>query len=108
MKKEDVFTRAFLKPFKSGEEFNLLLHPLQKRGVEQLLEGEMDAYLGCEKRQPSDGANVRNGHTGRKIKSSFGVSEISVPRDRDSTISPMLLPKRRGILEGIQSIIISL
>nr|WP_240905209.1 hypothetical protein [Allomuricauda oceani] len=33
--------------------------------------------------------------------SSFGESEISVPRDRDAGFKPMIVPKRGNMVEGI-------
>lgn len=108
MKKEDVLSSEFLKQFKSGEDLNSFLQALQKRGVEQLLEGEMDAHLGYEKNDQSDGSNSRNGHTRKKIKSASGETEIQVPRDRESTFTPVLVPKRKSIVEGIENVIISL
>ncbi len=44
MQKNDLLNSDFLKQFKTGDELNSFLKELQKRGVEQLLEGEMDAY----------------------------------------------------------------
>jgi putative transposase len=108
MKKEDLLSSEFLKQFKNGDELNSFMHELQKRGVEQLLEGEMDAHLGYDKHQESGGENARNGHTKKTIKTSQGESEIKVPRDRASTYSPMIVPKRRSIIDGIENVIISL
>lgn len=108
MKKNDVLNSEFLKQFKTGEELNSFLQELQKRGVEQLLEGEMDAHLGYEKHQTSDEVNARNGHSSKKIKTSHGESEINVPRDRDSTFNPIIVPKRRNIVDGIENVIVSL
>ena len=108
MKKEDLLSSSFLKQFKTGEELNDFINEIQKRGVEQLLEGELDAHLGYEKSQISDNANYRNGHLTKKIKTEKGEFEINVPRDRDSTFNPMLVPKRKSIVEGIENVIVSL
>jgi len=45
MKKEDLFDDEFLKQFKSGEELSSFLKQLQKRGLEKMLEGELDGHL---------------------------------------------------------------
>ena len=108
MKKDDLLSSEFLKQFKTGEELNSFLKELQKRGVEQLLEGEMDAHLGYSKHQSSESDNARNGHAKKTIKTSYGESEIAVPRDRDATYSPMIVPKRRSIVDGIENVIVSL
>jgi len=108
MKKEELLNGDFLKQFKTGEELNDFLSQIQKRGLEQLLEGELDAHLGYDKHQTSENANSRNGHTKKKIKTSYGETEISVPRDRDSSYNPMIVPKRKSIVDGIENVIISL
>ncbi len=108
MKKEDLLTDDFLKQFKTGEDLNNFLSELQKRGIEQILEGELDAHLDYEKHQKSSNPNYRNGHTTKSIKTIFGESEIKVPRDREASFNPILLPKRKNMVDGIENIIISL
>lgn len=108
MKKEDVLSEEFLKQFKTGEELYSFLAQIQKRGVEQILEGELDSHLGYDKHQTSAGDNTRNGHSKKKIKNQFGVSEIQVPRDRDASFTPALVPKRKNMAQGVENIIISL
>jgi len=71
MKKEEVLNADFLKQFKSGEELSDFLSQLQKRGIEQMLEGEMDAHLGYEKHQKANEANSRNGYQNKKIKKNW-------------------------------------
>lgn len=108
MNKEDLLNSEFLKQFKSGDEFNAFMHELQKRGVEQLLEGEMDAHMGYDKNKIFDNPNYRNGHTTKTIKTNHGNQEIKVPRDRDSSFSPMLVRKRQSMVDGIENVIISM
>lgn len=108
MKKEDVLSEEFLKQFKTGEELYSFLAQIQKRGVEQILEGELDSHLGYDKHQPSASDNTRNGHSKKKIKNQFGVAEIQVPRDRDASFTPALVPKRKNMAQGVENIIISL
>ncbi len=108
MKKEDLLSEEFLKQFKTGDDLNDFLSELQKRGVEQILEGELDAHLDYEKHQKSDNPNYRNGHTSKQIKTVFGESKVKVPRDRDASFNPMLVPKRKSMVDGIENIIISL
>lgn len=54
MKREDLLNDDFLKQFKSGEELNDFLKQIQQRGIEKMLEGELDSHLGCTKHQKSD------------------------------------------------------
>ena len=108
MKKEDLFNEAFLKQFKNSEEFGDFVNQLYKRGVEQMLEGELEAHLGYQKHQPNDSSNARNGHSSKSIKTEHGKVQIKVPRDRDSSFEPQIVPKRSQLSKGIESLIISL
>lgn len=108
MKKEEFFNDDFLKQFKSGDELNGFLKELQKRGIEKMLEGELDGHLDYERHGRSPNDNRRNGHTKKKVRTSFGESEISVPRDRDASFNPMIVPKRGNMVDGIENIIVSL
>ncbi|MDV7402961.1 transposase, partial [Arthrospira platensis SPKY1] len=97
MKKEELLNDDFLKQFKNGEELNSFIDQLRKRGVEQLLEGELDAHLGYGKHERSNTTNARNGHSKKVVKTKEGTLEIKVPRDRDATFNPMLIPKRKSL-----------
>lgn len=108
MKKEELLSGDFLKQFKNGEDLYSFLDQLQKRGIEAILEGEMDAHLGYEKHGESTGDNARNGHGKKKLRSKYGEMEIQVPRDRNSSFEPVLVPKRRSVIDGVENVIISL
>ncbi|MEN9600165.1 MAG: hypothetical protein RL596_2486 [Bacteroidota bacterium] len=108
MDKEQMLSDAFLKQFKTGEELTSFLAQLQKRGIEKLLEGELDAHLGYDKHEKSATTNARNGYGTKRIKTSFGESEIQVPRDRDATFNPMIIPKRQSMVDGLENVIVSL
>ena len=101
-------TDAFLKQLKTGDELNSFLAQLQKRGIEKILEGELDAHLGYEKHEKTGFANSRNGTSTKNIKTSFGETTIEVPRDRDASFNPMLIPKRQSMVDGLENVIVSL
>ncbi|MEQ8216667.1 MAG: IS256 family transposase [Arenibacter sp.] len=108
MKKEELFDDEFLKQFKTGDELNGFLKELQKRGIEKMLEGELDGHLDYDRHQKSKQSNSRNGYSKKKVRTSFGESEIAVPRDRDASFNPMIVPKRGNMVDGIENVIISL
>lgn len=108
MRPEDFLTDDFLKQFKTGEQLNDFLSQLQKRGIEKMLEGELDDHLGYNKNEQSENSNARNGYGKKKIRTSYGESEIRVPRDRDASFNPMIVPKRESMVEGIEEVIVSL
>ena len=108
MNNEEVFNDEFFKQFKTGDELNGFLKQLQKRGIEKMLEGELDAHLDYGRNERSPNPNSRNGHSKKKVRTSFGESEITVPRDRDASFNPMMVPKRGNMVDGIENIIVSL
>lgn len=108
MKKEEAFSDEFLKQFKTGEDLFSFLRQLQKRGVEAILEGEMDNHLGYEKNERSDNSNSRNGHGSKKLRNQYGETNIKVPRDREGSFDPLLVPKRKNIADGVENVIVSM
>ncbi|HET7818765.1 MAG TPA: IS256 family transposase [Bacteroidia bacterium] len=108
MEPNEQLIDAFLKQLKTGEELNSFLGQLQKRGIEKILEGELDVHLGYEKHEKTPSSNSRNGYTSKKVKTSFGESDLQVPRDRDASFNPMLVPKRKNIIDGIETVIVSM
>jgi transposase-like protein len=76
--------------------------------VEHSLKQELDEHLGYEPHErvePSEElpetrrGNTRNGYGSKTLKTSVGTSTISVPRDRDGSFTPKLLPKH-GTVTG--------
>lgn len=108
MKKEDLFSNEFLKQFKTGEELELFLSQLHRRGIEKMLEGELDAHLDYQKHQRSSNSNSRNGKSQKTIKTEYGEAKIEVPRDREGSFEPQIVPKRSRLAKGIESMVISL
>ncbi len=108
MKPEDFLSDDFLKQFKTGEQLNDFLASIQKRAIEKMLEGELDDHLGYDKHQQSDNPNARNGHGRKKIKTGYGQMDIEVPRDREASFNPILVPKRESMVEGLEEVMVSM
>src|SRR5690554_4111233 len=74
-----------------------LLTEMTKRLVERVLEGEMTSHLGYEKHAPEghNRRNSRNGRVSKRVQTGSAELEIAVPRDREGTFEPQLVPKRR-------------
>jgi transposase-like protein len=87
-----------------------LLGRLTKVVLESALDGEMDAHLGYRKHDPAGAGsgNSRNGHRAKTVLTETGPVQISVPRDRDSSFAPTIVPKRARRLGGIDDMVISL
>ena len=108
MKTEDLIPDEFFKQFKTREELNDFLKSLQKRGIEKRVEGELDAHLDYLKHESRKDTNSRNGYSSKQIKTSYGEEKIQVPQDREASFNPMLIPKRKSMVEGIENVIVSL
>ena len=54
------------------------------------------------------GGNSRNGKSAKTIKGEFGTLPIEVPRDRDSSFAPVIIPKGQTRFAGFDDKIISL
>jgi len=108
LKTQDSLTDAFLKQLKTGEELQAFLRDIHKRGLEKILEGELDAHLGYDKHEKTPSINARNGSQKKVIKTEFGETQIEVPRDREASFDPVLVPKRSRYSTGVENLIISL
>lgn len=102
---EKLFEEALeaLKKGKKLEGVDGAITPLIKRLIEASLDGEMEAHL--QESRP----NRRNGRGKKKVKTSFGDVELETPRDRDSSYSPELIPKRqRSLGPSLENKVLSL
>ncbi len=110
MEKEDLLNSDFLKKFKTEEELSSFLKELHSRGLEKILEAEMDIHLGYDKNdiKGNNSGNSRNGLTSKNIKTEFGEASIQVPRDRSSSFSPIIVPKHSNKSLSVENLVISL
>jgi putative transposase len=58
------------------------------------MNAELNHHLGYEKHAPEGrgSGNNRNGRSRKKVQGDFGAVEIEVPRDRNGTFEPKILP----------------
>ena len=88
-----------------------LLADLTKTVIEISLEEEMAEHVGYEK-HAVEGRNGRNSRNGARAKTvisdGVGQFEIDVPRDRDGTFAPVIVPKRQRRLSGVDEVVLSL
>jgi len=102
-----------LKDYKSPEDVlgeNGLLKQLTKAVLERALKAELSHHLGYEKHDPAgnNSGNARNGKSKKTLKGDFGSLPIEVPRDRQSSFEPKIVPKGQTRFEGFDDKILSL
>ena len=76
--------------------------------IEDMLEAEMNDYLGYEKYTREEKDNYRNGYKDKKVVSNLGELTIEVPQDRNSTFEPKIVKKREKDISEISEKIIRL
>ncbi|WP_213021707.1 transposase, partial [Siminovitchia terrae] len=77
---------------------------------EAMLKGEMDNHLGYESNDKNEKEtdNRRNGYGKKTLKTSAGEVDVKVPRDRDGSFDPQLIPKRKKDVSAIENKVISM
>lgn len=77
---------------------------------ESMLQGEMDAHLGYSSNDHGykETANRRNGYTHKNVNTIYGEIPVDVPRDRESSFEPQLIPKRTKDISGIEEKVLSM
>jgi putative transposase len=85
-----------------------LLSQLTRNVLETALEAELTEHLGHEHGQTPIAANTRNGTLSKTVLTEIGPVVIEVPRDRDGSFEPVIVPKRKRRLDGIDQIVLSL
>lgn len=92
---------------------NDLVRGLLQASVTRGLEAEKDAHLGYargdrEAKAAGGGDNYRNGSYVKKVDSNYGPVDVTVPRDRQGTFLPTMVPKGSRRLTDVDDMIISL
>jgi putative transposase len=85
-----------------------LLRQLTARLVEKSLEAELGEHLGYEKGGSRPGDNARNGSSSKTLLTGVGRVEVQIPRDREGTFEPQLVPKHQRRVEGFDERILAL
>ena len=86
------------------------IQELIKRGLERGLQTELTDHVGYEKGDPEAHVfpNSRNGSFPKTVGTSVGDVELRIPRDRDGSFTPRLVPTGSRRLSQLDEMIISL
>jgi putative transposase len=87
-----------------------LLASLAKGVLESALEAELDEHLGYGPYDPAGrhSGNSRNGTRPKTVLTDIGPIDLDVPRDRAATFEPVIVPKRKRRLGGVDQLVCSL
>lgn len=87
-----------------------LFKQLKKALLERALGAELTDHLGYEKGDPAGRGtgNSRNGHSDKTVLTEDGAVDLAVPRDRNGSFEPAIVPKGARRLDGFDDRILSL
>ena len=83
----------------------------KKALIERALGAELSHHLGYrpgDARPPEQVVNHRNGKTGKTVLTDDGPVRIDVPRDRDGSFEPLLIPKHERRFTGFDDKIVAM
>jgi putative transposase len=87
-----------------------VLAELTKRILERALDEELTDELGYERGDPAGhrSGNSRNGNTPKRVLTEIGPVDLDIPRDRNGSFEPQIVPKGARRLERFNANIVAL
>lgn len=112
-KRLDAAMDELLRGYRGPEDItgpNGLLKQLTKALLERTMNAELTHHLGYEKHEVAGrgSGNSRNGASQKRVKGDFGEVGIAVPRDREGSFEPKILPKHERRFAGFDDKILSM
>lgn len=94
----------------SADAVNAASMAFKKALIERALGGELSHHLGYAPgaAKPEGGDNHRNGASGKTVLTEDGPLRIEVPRDRQGSFEPVLIPKHERRFTGFDDKIVAL
>ena len=91
-------------------EVETVCRALKKAFIERAMGAEMSQHLGYEpgESRPPGQANHRNGTSGKIVLTDEGAVRIEVPRDREGSFEPQIVPKHERRFTGFDDKIIAM
>ncbi len=89
---------------------NGLLRELMAALINRAMGAELDHHLGYGSGEtpPEEEGNRRNGKRSKKLRTTQGELQIDVPRDRDGSFEPQIVPKHQRHFDGFDEQIIAM
>ena len=97
---DEIFAKIDAGEALTGEQG--LIGGMLKAALERGLEAELTEHVGYERGavEASLHENSRNGMSPKTVATEIGDVELAIPRDRNGTFTPMLVPKGQRRLDG--------
>ncbi len=120
LEQAEVLAKSIASRATTMEELNGVMKTLMKSALEQMLGAELKVHLREEQADASTaaslveqaparrGRNRRNGTSPKSIDGDMGKLALDVPRDREGTFEPQLVPKHQRRLAGFDEKILAL
>jgi len=108
---QQQLARELAKECRSVDDIHAKLKELFRDTIQEILEIELDNHLGYEKHSVAgnNSGNSRNGYSAPKtVKTSYGETDVKVPRDRNGEFEPQIIKKYQTTLSQIEEQVLSL
>jgi putative transposase len=94
----------------SAEAVNAASMAFKKALIERALGAELSHHLGYAPgaAKPEDAGNHRNGASGKTVLTEDGPVRVEVPRDREGSFEPLLIPKHERRFTGFDDKIVAM
>ena len=91
----DELIDQFVKGPMTAEAVQAASIAFRKALIERALGAELGHHLGypAGAERPPEATNQRNGKTGKTVLTEDGPLRLAIPRDRDGSFAPILIPK---------------
>ena len=100
----------FVKGPMSAEAIQSASMAFKKALIERAMGAELGHHLGyaAGAERPEDATNHRNGKSGKTVLTDDGPLRLDIPRDRDGSFAPILIPKHERRFTGFDDKIIAM
>jgi putative transposase len=106
----DELIDQFVKGPMTAEAVQAASAAFKKALIERALGAELGHHLGypAGAERPQDATNQRNGKSGKTVLTDDGPLRLAIPRDRDGSFAPILIPKHARRFTGFDDKIIAM